>query len=563
MKPISQKLIVLSLGLLVSLVVGELALFLFWKEPVEEITPQFKYNYLDIYTEAFQKRGKGSRTRYRAVRPLMEEQFFPVLKGNKTKRIFIIGESTAQQYPVGLLHEGLKKTLPQFDFEIINCGMGAYDAYRTRLIGEEIVHYDPDLIIVIVGNSEFHSTRRVNRFRYQGFLSRFHLFKLLTDQINPPLKIDNLQEANNYYRANILKLFDTIKKQDIPAVLCTLPVNYRYYNCTKAVPLKYLVFNMMYLYFKDYALSEQMTSLLKEQKGLESYVYYQVGRLSDERKQHKKAFEYYSRQLNAFEFPITCPPLRNDLIRQLAREHNILLADVQKRFSELVPDGLPSFDLFQDNNHVWPSGYQIYTEEIIDAIIGSNRSMGTDILASADFWRYEELTPTGYDRIMQKIRKDKEGSAYRLLMLLVFSVATHNGPLSMEGIDLVKQIDSIDSSYFSTLSTVKKSVINETKSQIWVGELHAQPDSDQFWSKLHSHVGVGLMTIGKIESAKLHFNTAVELDGNSFTPFLFRGINRYLAGKKDEALDDFKTAVKKNSSFDWGKKLADYLDTKM
>ncbi len=563
MQNIARKLVVLLLGLLVSLFVGELVLMLVWKESTEEITPQFKYNYLDIYTKAFKKIGRGERARYRSVRPLMEQQVFSVSKNKQTKRIFIIGESTAQQFDISLLQAQLKRVMPQLDFEIINCGMGAYDAYRTRLIGEEIVNYQPDLIIVLVGNSEFHTTRRVNRFRYRGFLSKSHLFRMLTDQINPPLKIDNLKTANTYYRANVLKLFKTIKKRRIPAVLCTLPVNYRYYNSTRMIPLKYLVFNMLYLHFEDFELSEKMTRSLGGREGFESYIYYQLGKLSDKQKHYKEAVDYYSRQLDSAQLPITCPPQRNDLIRQLASENDIVLADIQNRFNRLVPNGIPGFDLFKDNNHVWPSAYQIYSEEIVDAVYAANQKQGKKMLAASANWQTDKLKSTGYEKIVQKIAQDKHGSEHRLLKLLIFSVATHKGPVSMDAVDLVKQIFLINNDFFNTLPSVKEAVIKELLEQIWVNEMQTQVDGNQFWARVQNHIGIGLLQLGQWELGEKHFNRAVRLDGNNYTPFLFRGITRYLAGEKDNAIEDFGTAAEKNPSFDWGEELAAYLKTKL
>lgn len=563
MKNITRKAVVLLLGLLASFVFCELALVLFVKEPPENVSPQFKYNYLDIYSKAFEKFQNNDAVMYRSVRPLMEEQFFPAVPNKHIKRVFLIGESTAQQYDTNLLQTLLQQVLPQFDFDIINCGMGAYDAYRTRLIGEEIVDYQPDLILVIVGNSEFHATRRINRFHYLGLLSKSRLFRLITDHFNPPLKIDNLEEANSYYQANIEDLFETIKNHNIPAVLCTLPVNYRYFNCTRVVPLKYLVLNMLYLHFNDYDLSEKFTRSLPKDNNLESYIYYQLGKLADKRRKYQDALKFYSQQMESFIFPITCPPSRNDLIRHIANNNNILLADVQHRFEQLAPNGLPGFDLFKDNNHVWPSSYQIYSEEIVSTMMTAASTGKMKIFAPFSEWKTEKLQHTGYEQIMTMIQQDKENYKFLMLMQLVFSVTTNDGPLSMEALDMVSQIYSMDSNYLNTISDLKQQVADEMKRQIWVTELQAKPDSDQFWSKLQYHIGVGLMRLGLLSSASKHFDRAVKLDGNSFEPFLFRGINLYLTGKKEQAIADFEVAHINSPAFDWSNELKRYLESKV
>jgi len=563
MNNLKRKLLVLLLGLITGVLIGEVALHLMWQEPEEEINEQFKYNYLDIYEKVFRRKKVSDKYVYESVRKLMSKQIFIDPKKDLTKRIFIIGESTAQGFDLKILEDELKRVLPKFDFEIVNCGMGAYDAYRTRLIGEEIINYDPDLVIVIVGNSEFLTTRKVNRFRYQGLLSRSKIFRIITDNINPSVNIDNLPDANRYYKENLRKLFEKIKQKDIGAILCTLPVNYRYYNCTSNVELKHLVFNMLYRHFNDHSMAKKLLETLKDNKELESYIYYESGKLSDKKNQYERAYNFYRKELNSFEYTFTCPPDRNDLIRSIAKDEKIVLADIQKKFVHVAPNGLPGFDLFKDNCHVWPSAYRIYTEAIIEAVYNYNRSNKSNILASLADWQIGTMAATDYDKLSKKITEDKNGSEYRLFVLSVFKILNGVGPISIEGIDLIKQIYHINDNYFDNILSAKQSVQEELRKMIWSRVSQINPESNELWSEIYCHIGIALMQLDKKNEAIENLNESIRLNKKSFIPYVFRGILHHMANEKEQAINDFNTAAKQNSNFSWSAELTQYLDTKI
>jgi len=423
-----RKLFVLWLGLVVAALLSEIILQIAWRGSPDAMNPQFNYNYLDIYKKVFRKKTVGGKVVYESSRPRMEKQVFSETKRAQTKRIFIIGESTAQQFNIPVLKEELGRIFHGTSFEIVNCGMGAYDAYRTRLIGEEIVHYEPDLVIIIVGNNEFHTTRKVNRFRYQSVLAKSKLFSVLMDLLYPPVNIDNLKDANKYYEDNLRGLFGAMHKNNVPAVICTLPVNYQYYNHLGdgLVPLKALVFNLLYFHFGDDLLVEKMAQSLESQEGLGSFVDYLRGKLHEKKEQYDAAYGFYRSELNSTKFPFSCPPVRNDLIRQIVKQEKIVVADVEKRFVQFVSDGISGFNLFKDNSHVWPSGYRLYTREIINAIDQHNRTADDDILAPIVNWQIDNITPLNYSQLLKEIEQDKSGSEHELFKLVIFKGSLKN-----------------------------------------------------------------------------------------------------------------------------------------
>jgi tetratricopeptide (TPR) repeat protein len=85
---------------------------------------------------------------------------FPVQKPPETCRIFILGASAAQGYPDGafsfarVLEVLLARRYPGVTFEVINTSIVATNSHVVLPIAREVVRYDPDLLIVYLGNNE-------------------------------------------------------------------------------------------------------------------------------------------------------------------------------------------------------------------------------------------------------------------------------------------------------------------------------------------------------------------------------------------------------------------------
>lgn len=77
-------------------------------------------------------------------------------------RVFVVGGSTVQGRPwenetafPKWLEICIAANLPKREVEVINCGGVSYASYRLSHIVEEVVGYEPDLLIVCTGHNEF------------------------------------------------------------------------------------------------------------------------------------------------------------------------------------------------------------------------------------------------------------------------------------------------------------------------------------------------------------------------------------------------------------------------
>ena len=104
---------------------------------------------------------------------------FPVNKDSSTYRIFCLGGSTVQGRPYALetafstwLKLGLESAAPGRTWEVINCGGISYASYRLIPILEEILDYQPDLIILYTGHNEFLEERTYPHLKNPSWTSR-------------------------------------------------------------------------------------------------------------------------------------------------------------------------------------------------------------------------------------------------------------------------------------------------------------------------------------------------------------------------------------------------------
>ncbi len=91
---------------------------------------------------------------------------FPVIKSDSTFRVFVLGGSVAYGEAFGAsgsfaywMQKRLKAYYPEQKFEIINCARKGFGSCRVKNIFDEIVGYDPDLIILFLGNNEARDDR--------------------------------------------------------------------------------------------------------------------------------------------------------------------------------------------------------------------------------------------------------------------------------------------------------------------------------------------------------------------------------------------------------------------
>lgn len=100
------------------------------------------------------------------------EQRFDAAKDADTYRIFCLGGSTTFGRPYDhrtaypqWLQAYLEQAHPDRKWQVINCGGISYASYRLALLCDELVQYEPDLLIIYTGHNEFLEERTYGEMR--------------------------------------------------------------------------------------------------------------------------------------------------------------------------------------------------------------------------------------------------------------------------------------------------------------------------------------------------------------------------------------------------------------
>lgn len=336
----------------------------------------------DYYCEEVKKpffaAAAGEKGRFVPQRKEAQPDTFLMPKPEGTKRVFIVGESVAALLGSGndlsvkmtrgqKLLKKLLGTAAVSKTEIINCGMGGYESYRINGVLEEVLKYSPDLVVVLSGNNDtleescpgLECELRRRKFRlYEKYFS-----------ISNTGREARKQAALKMHEAMLLKMGAAAKKAGVPIVFCTLPAAVKDMPPRQPAPLESREFALGYRLFYSgkpaEALQKFKLGLATDQR--EPFFNFYAAKALEKLGREKEAAVYYSNALNFDSGMSRSGWERNNLIRRSAVAKGACVADLEKLFQSLAPDGLPGFAQFTDGMH-WNVAYnKTVWEEIFRA----------------------------------------------------------------------------------------------------------------------------------------------------------------------------------------------------
>ena len=313
-----------------------------------------------------------------------QHQRFLLPKPPGVLRIFALGGSSVNylDYEFSELAKELTQSLAgRYEtVEVINCGGLSYGTHRLVLIASEIVHYEPDVVLIYSGHNEFEELQQLQLAGLpylvaQRTLGNSALFRWIRD-IRARRAILRLQEAKERrdmavsipdsskawlhvfspeeirermaaYESNLNTIIGLLQQHDIPVILGTVPSNLYRPN----------------LPGEDGVLYEEVLRLYQEGRHAEGVALgRQLLRNASPRHQSSDA--------------------ENEIIRRVAQTHDIPLADVEAAVIAQEPNGVPGETLFNDHCHLNPEGNRIlrglYQEKILALFRTGDVSGGRD-----------------------------------------------------------------------------------------------------------------------------------------------------------------------------------------
>ena len=342
---------------------------------------------------------------------------FSAAKAANEYRIFCLGGSTVQGRPFAIetsfttwLELSLQIAEPGCKWEVVNCGGVSYASYRLVPILEEVLHYQPDLIIVYTGQNEFLEDRTYGHIKHRPAMvtralesaSHLRTFVLLRQlylsesgqkrakepkdkpivrdevdaMLDRPTVLDRYrrdekwrQDVIDHYRFNLRRLLLLARDAGLPVILMN-PVS----NLRDCAPFKTehregltedelrlfreLRNEAIGLYKHDRARAVQ---LLREAVAIDDQhagIFYDLGKYYDGMGEPERARQAYLRAKELDICPLRILEPMNEAVVTLAREAGATLVDVKKLFEELSDDGIPGRDWLLDHVHPSILGHQ-------------------------------------------------------------------------------------------------------------------------------------------------------------------------------------------------------------
>ncbi|MFC1667013.1 tetratricopeptide repeat protein [Candidatus Omnitrophota bacterium] len=527
--------------------------------PFESYPPGFDHQYVEIHKGFFKKQYLPDGTVvYKIQHSYLDSWHFSAHKDKDTKRIFILGGSVARRFDEHFFKNFLEGLIPNMKFEIINCGIPSYDSYRTLIIHKEILGYNPDLIILLSGNNEYHTPVRVNLWAYRTnrLLRRLWVYRIPQDRIfrdNRMFSIRNrISKESRFanYKNNLKVMTHRAKKRKIPMVVCTLPANFR--DCP---PTGTPLWHEREYFFAWHAFeNEEFEEAIKRFRQFlithpeDPFGYYYLAQCYDALQDYSQAQQYYIKAMALDANPgDRCPPQRNEAIRQVSLQEGIILTDLEKAFIEISPYGLVGKELFLDNCHWWKEYNHLICNKIIGSLIKYNKAHPKPIFTPLDRWRYDKIL------IIQDLLKRKEVNSEERtaeVISIIWRALRHypGNSISERFVSFLNTAYYFNPNLFDDIAFLKEQIFifRNTHKAYWEGwsEEEVLSNFDKSWVFFLCHAAEAFRRLGLHPKAIEYFNEAINLNPDIWLPYLGRGIAYYKIGQMEKMQRDFEMVGK-------------------
>lgn len=525
-------------------IILEVTVWIVGGRPSIEGEDDSSFTYIDIYKKIYRKKVKNDTVLFVRQKKGFNCPEFTAAKNPNTIRFFILGGSMAQTWDGGLFEELFNSLVLDKKAEIINCGMGGYDAYRVSLVAEEILCYEPDFIIALSGNNEFYDPVAINKHIYQinkilrksAFIAWLQDMVMRNRRIVPRSRQDRLVD----YEKHIRRIVALAKSKNIPLILCALPFRFKDMPPKGAraqnMNLDYIA-GCHFLHCGEYQKAiTNLEKFLREYPGDVLGCYF-LGRAHEGIENYSEAKKYYLQAVELHQASNSASISSNNIIRKVCAEEKIPVVDLEKLFMEKAAHGLIGDEQLWDNCHIWDDYYALVSEAVFKGL-----------------WQYYR----GQESVFKKI--DSAQLAQQMNYPPPLALTERSGE--------PKYVERLWATIiWETIKTPSEIVLNEhvvsccetlyrmCPPALWqmrlkeplfqelvkiyclrdAGMPFGEEDLKPIWPRVFSHIAEAYRRLGQYREALVYFNNAIEMDKNSYLPYLGRALVYYAIGNKEEA----------------------------
>ncbi len=364
------------------------------------------------------RRYEVPRARQLCFRP----QSFPTRKAPDTFRIFCLGGSTVQGRPFAVetsfttwLRLSLEAADPSRRWEVVNCGGVSYASYRLVPILEEVLHYQPDLIVLYTGHNEFLEDRTYSTLErlpgpvrgLLGAASRLRTFVVLREGLDRlavapvtqvdqdrailPAEVDALldykgglesyhrdaawrQGVIDHYTYNLGRMVATAREAGVPVLLANPVSNletppFKSQHRDGLTDAERLLFDAYWNAARaryDNAMGSAVEYLTRalDIDDRHAGLWYTLGTCLMNLDQLDEARAALRRARDEDICPLRILGPMNAVVLEIARETDTPLVDVQKLFADRSPGGITGDAWLVDHVHPSIVGHQLIAEAL-------------------------------------------------------------------------------------------------------------------------------------------------------------------------------------------------------
>ncbi len=340
-------------------------------------------------------------------------------KPHRGFRIFFLGGSSVEGYPhapngaaPAFLELTLQSAWPDKRVEVINCGVTAINSFSLREWVLEVLEHEPDLLVIYAGHNEFYgaygpgslsnmgTSRRVILFNIalrdlkiacvlEGLISRFRspperphgslMEQLAKDRLirfNSP----TYTACRDNYRANLEDMIRSAQDANVPVVLCGLVSNERDLVPMFSAHKVGLTDEQKRLWRERFDHGMQALEQSEWERALRGFqaaaetddTYAELtyrcaqcrenlGAIDEARRLYRRARDWDALRFRASaEF--------SEVIRNVARNHQVIYVDVPAAFEAASPRGLIGWNLMTDHLHPTVRGYYLLAKAVCESL---------------------------------------------------------------------------------------------------------------------------------------------------------------------------------------------------
>jgi len=367
------------------------------------------------------------------VTPERSSQFrtrpFAAVKPAGSLRIMAVGDSVTagffraadhktygfieRSYPE-IMQALLSSNYPGRAIEVVNCGGSGYGSYRLKDVTKEVLQYGPDLVTIMLGNSEFLEARHfknwegIKAYAGRGIL-HWKTLTLARDLLRRALALrtagkrkDQILDANSpslpwieqdlvkgaaeiravmeHSALNIAGMVRACKVAKVRVILCTSPSNLRmmvsqstgFKESSDFASLMRKVQQLMQTgnYTEVVRVLEPELGKYEDDYSFGEDIYFLAAQAYEKTGNFDRAYDCYVKAKDLDPAVLRTQSAFNDMIRRIAREENVPLVDIEAACRKAVPDGIPDDRFFFDNCHFRPEGHEFVARVLLAPVSG-------------------------------------------------------------------------------------------------------------------------------------------------------------------------------------------------